>query len=280
MNPFSKRDHTGSIGFVCSNGHIDTHDPWMREVFRGLTSGFAKHSRNLLLHDSVLGQSAYDALVRILENKVDGLILMPGREDRRLVEIVKDSAIPALTLFDPLEDLPMVCADDASGSAQIAMHLWVTGHRHILYRRSARRFRHEQVRYTAFYEVIRNLGGEVTPAEAFDDLDSVSDYEQSLLFNLKSQEITAIACWRDYSAMRVLNFCTANRLSVPSDIAVSGFDGLPNLPIPEGLHLTTVDPQWRALARLSTDVIEAIIAGDSYSHRTTLPVTLIEGNTA
>jgi len=276
-----RSDRIGLVGFYCSAGYIDTRDPWMRALFHGLTSGLAAKERELLIYNALFGRRREEAVRRMLSNKVDALIVLPSPDDADLTEAMANAHVRAVTLVEPLGDLPLVCADDRGGAAAMARYLIGAGHRRILYRRAATHYRYEAARFEAFQETASALGAEVIAAEAQDQRDSVTEGEQALLLNRREREgITAVACWRDYSAVRLLNFCAMNGIQVPGDIAVAGFDGVRHTGLPAGAHLTTIDADWTAVSRTAADIVATLLSGPPPPAQTLLPAVLHLGNTA
>jgi DNA-binding LacI/PurR family transcriptional regulator len=68
-------------------------------------------------------------------------------------------------------------------------------------------------------------------------------------------------------------------LAVPGDVAVVGFDGLPEL-VAGGESRTTVYTPWRDVAHAAVSVLVSQIAGETVPRKTVVPVVLEAGATS
>src|SRR5207249_238504 len=135
------------------------------------------------------------------------------------------------------------------------------GHRNILYRRSGLPLQFEARRFEAFRSVVEQSGGNVIACTANDGMDNVTSEEEKLLCgNPGLEKVTAVVCWRDHSAIRVFDFCSAKGISVPNDVAIAGFDGIqyPG----SAPDLTTVAAHWDVVAKTAPELINKILTGD------------------
>jgi LacI family transcriptional regulator len=275
-----KRQRTDSVGFFNGYGHVDAREPFIREIFQGVHEGLVTYSRDMLLYNGLSMQPHRVVLDRLLGNKVDGVIVLPSADDERLVKDLCAMDRPAVVVGDTYPGLPCVTASDVDGSAELARYLVERGHRRILYRRASRELTYEGRRWNAFCMTATSLGADVIGSRAADGMETIPETDEQLILNRRAKDgITAIACWRDYSAVRVLNFCRLNGIRVPEDIAVAGFDGLsyPNQP---AYTLTTVAANWYHVARTAADLIVSRIDGVHVADETIIPSSLRVGNTA
>jgi len=274
--------HTGTIGIYHGSGFISTRDPYIREIFHGLTEGLAEHGQDLLVYSGISKHQRTSVVERVLSNKVDAAIVLPSPEDRELIDALMEGRVPCVILAEVISGLKCVTAADADGSRVLAEYLLSKGHRRILYRRSSTPFGFERLRFEVFKAAVEQAGGEVVARQAVEPMDSITDTEEALLCDGQSENrITAIACWRDYSAVRALNFCLMHGIDVPGDISIAGFDGVQHVDVPTGMSLTTVNAHWRTVAHTATDQISAMLRGEAAgADVTTIPAELHVGTTA
>ncbi len=273
-----RRQRTDTVGFYNAFGHLDAREPFIREVFQGVHVGLIDSDRDLLLYNGLHLQPESVVLDRLLSNKVDGLILL-GPSSQSLVDALVAMDRPALVVGSPYPGLPCVNAADAMGSEMAARHLVELGHRRILYRRDSDTSPCADRRCAAFLKVATGLGATVTISTAADGMESITEFEEQLLLSHGSEGgISAVACWRDYSAVRLINFCRLNQVRVPEDLAIVGFDGLSYPKLPE-ITLSTVDADWYGIARKAAELLIARIDGETLPDETIVDCKFRVGNT-
>jgi DNA-binding LacI/PurR family transcriptional regulator len=274
-------NRTGSIGIYSSVGFISMNDPYMREVFSGLSEGIAANKKDLLLYCGFYSSHGSSVVDRVLNNKIDAVVLLPSSRDGRLIEAIKENRLPCVALTESISGLKSVTAADEEGSKELARYLLSKGHRHILYRRSPHVTYSESTRFEAFKFIIEETGAKMTAHRAIEHRDSLTAAEDALLRDRNSADrVTVVVGWRDYSAVRALSYCRINGINVPGDLAIAGFDGIESAAIPPGTVLTTVDAHWHKIARTGIDIVERLLKGEKdIPDKTIVPADLRIGNT-
>ncbi|MFI5706518.1 LacI family DNA-binding transcriptional regulator [Kribbella sp. NPDC051620] len=87
-----------------------------------------------------------------------------------------------------------------------------------------------------------------------------------VLSGLHQESVTAVLCNNDFIALDVLAAAANLGLSVPGDLSVAGFDGLPPLDH-EALGLTTFRVPTAGLATAAVDLVHKLIQGDELESR-------------
>jgi LacI family transcriptional regulator/LacI family repressor for deo operon, udp, cdd, tsx, nupC, and nupG len=90
---------------------------------------------------------------------------------------------------------------------------------------------------------------------------------------------TAIVCWNDMVAYQALSYCRRAGISVPNDVAITGFDGIRS-PIGVDVSLTSVRAPWAQVASAAINALLDLSQGKEVPPETVLPVELIRGDTA
>ena len=274
-----RRQRTDIIGLYLWHQALDTHGQFMAEIVSGLQHGCDAHQKDLLIHGTFRGQSIQDIYGRLVNGKIDGLVLFAVPGDP-LVDRLAGAALPVIAIADAVPPLPAVVADDRAGSALLAAHLAARGHRRVLYRRGLASKTSAQRRHAAFQEAATALGMTVLEdtGREFSASDSFSPWEHALLTTPAGTRPAAIACWNDDLADCTIGGCEALGLRVPDDVAVVGFDGLVSKARPSRL-LTTVCAPWSELARTAIDLLMRRLDGEEIPPETVLPVELVLGET-
>ncbi|MES2459270.1 MAG: LacI family DNA-binding transcriptional regulator [Armatimonadota bacterium] len=250
---------------------------FLSQIIAGLQDGCEAHSKDLLVHGTFRGQSVDDIYQELANGKIDGLVLhAPGND--ALVNLLSDASLPCVVIASPVEALPSVVADDAGGMRLVAEHLHAAGHRRVAFRQSLLRHSSSLRRTAGFCAAAASLGMRVQMLSPGPADDQLGPEEVALLESPRTERPSAVVCWNDTSAYGFMACCAARGIEIPSDIAITGFDGFSAPGIPRW-QLTTVRAPWRAVAKTAVDLLVAHINGEQIPRETALPVTLKTGDT-
>jgi DNA-binding LacI/PurR family transcriptional regulator len=183
-----------------------------------------------------------------------------------------------VAITDALEGIPSVVADDASGSEMIARHLYDQGHRSVLYRACPGESDSAGRRYDAFRTCAGDLGIQLYEGNTSDWRGKLGPNEIEQLARRKELGITAAVCWGDPSANALLHYCFENRIRVPDELSIVGFNGIEPSVEPRQ-RLTTVKANWAEVAQCAVSLLARRIDGESVPMWTVMPVQFSEGET-
>ncbi|WP_186317673.1 substrate-binding domain-containing protein [Curtobacterium sp. 9128] len=158
------------------------------------------------------------------------------------------------------ERLPTVAAvaiDQAAGARMAMQHLFDRGHRRIVHITGPTVSQEAEVRRATFLETMTAAGlepvvldGDWTPTSGF-----------AAARTLDPAAVDAVFCGNDQMALGVLHAFADDGLRVPDDVAVLGFDD-----IPEAAHftppLTTVRQDFRAMGEQVLATARSLVEGD------------------
>jgi LacI family transcriptional regulator len=249
----------GTIGLAHDEGLLRTDDPLIRELFNGINNVLAASDRDLLIYCGIDVQDRSTIPSRLLGNKIDGLLILPTEGDASWINKLADTHVPTVIVSEMVQGLPSVTADNKGGAKLIAEYLFGQGHRHVLYRRSSTLSNTDEARYQVFQMVADQSGCQLTATRAYDILDSVTAEEENLVLNRSGDDpVTAVACWRDRSAERMLNYCMHQRIAVPGQLAITGFDGAGKHIHLSGRLITTVVANWQEVGQEAARLIVSL----------------------
>ncbi|MFM7186916.1 MAG: LacI family DNA-binding transcriptional regulator [Armatimonadota bacterium] len=273
-----RRKSTKILGFATGHKGLTTSDPWVAQILSGLQDGCREVGHDLLLHchaDDTTVENAYDA---VLDGRVDGIIYY-GPPGHPMTERIREQRLPVVAIVDEVPGLPCVAADDTSGGRLIAEHLFERGHTRLLYAPQLMDSSSVLNREAAVIARADELGlhisnwGKVT-----------SGSEQAFLtrwLNVPPDtRPTAIVAWDDETAIRIWRSALKLGIRVPSDLAITGFDGIPTQL--EGIcDLSTIAVPWGDVARQGIHALRTILTSGSPPDQTQirLPVALRAGDT-
>ena len=272
-----RRRSTNILGLYFGYGHLEPHDPFHAEVLTGLQRGCEMSSKDLMIHYSFHQYGVDEIFSELVGGKIDGLVLIASPGDP-LVEKVLGSHLCVVAMTDAIEGIPSVVADDEAGSIAIADHLYSKGHRTIFYRACPGQSDSATRRRLAFEQRATELGMKTVVGRTSDWKGSVETEERDILANRKQLGISAAVCWGDPSANALLAYCKTNGISVPTDIAIVGFNGI-EPPVEPAHVLTTVRASWSNVAQTAVQILVDCIERRPVESRTVLPVEFFVGGT-
>ena len=228
---------------------------------------------------------------------VDGFVVYSVREDDPHFLAVLERPVPTVVCDQPMgvEGVDRVGVDDRAAMLGLARHLAGLGHRRIgvvcmrlgQHRQDGPADIERQERTTYPVQRDRLAGLREGMAEVgvdWADVPVVERYEHSVDAGAsgagellkRNPEITAVVCTSDILALGALRHATQQGLSVPADLTVTGFDG-----VPEAVRagLTTVRQPMREKGRVAGELL--LERGErSRSQRVVLPTELLVGVTS
>lgn len=220
-----------------------------------------------------------EAVERLLDQRVDGLVLTTARLDDDVTSALREQGVPVVLALRSDGSTPSATGDDELGGYLATRHLLDLGHRRVAlvagpsYASSA---------------VGRQVGFRRAMAEA--GVDDVDDLVHESAFSMESGEEvarrllaararpTAVFAVNDNTAIGVLAAAQALGLSVPEDLSVVGYNDVPvsaRLPRP----LTTVRVPFDQIATATLELLDETRAGAPARHVTVAP-TLIPRSTS
>ncbi|GAA3752730.1 LacI family DNA-binding transcriptional regulator [Micromonospora maritima] len=214
------------------------------------------------------------AVERHLAHRVAGIVVIAPVESagEALEHLPKD--VPLVTVDgDPRRPVPLVTVDQVSGAREATRHLLDAGHRTVWHVSGPADWFDSAGRIEGWREALAAAGAEVPPPIP-GDWSAASGYRCGQML-ARMPEVTAIFTANDHLALGVLRALHEYGRRVPDDISLVGFDDVPEAAyfIPP---LTTVRPDFDAVARASLDLLLAQIESDTVGElRQTIAPTLV-----
>lgn len=246
--------------------------------------------------EEVLSAEGYNTLMRLTRNRISterqNLLELQGSDCSGLIIEGTKTALynPNTAIYQTLTGTPVVfingwsrelsnvsyvAADDYQGARTVTEHLIAKGHRAI-----GGIFKHDDIqglkRHRGYLDALLEAG---LPMEeenwrwfATEDVDML--FQSSLTQWLR--QFSAVVCYNDTIAVRLIRFCQQAGLRVPEDLSVTGFD---NSTLAELIGLTTVAHPGAELGRLAAEAVLQLMHDPETPIRRLLPVPLVERRT-
>jgi LacI family transcriptional regulator len=205
----------------------------------------------------------YEPVRQLVDRGAEGLLIVGKIEDDHLLRFLKDRKIPTVLTYSYLPDAPFpsIGFDNYEAARQLTEYLLLLGHRDIVMISGLTRGNdRQQARVRAFRDAVAKGGAAkrcFTMERPYSLLEGsaamrvvVADYPKT----------TAIMCASDVLAFGVLAECKKLKISVPKDIAISGYDNQDFSALLDP-PLTTVDVPAAEMGSRSAEALLTSISG-------------------
>lgn len=203
-----------------------------------------------------------DLAQRLLERRVDGLILTGGNHDQNLIKKIQANKVPFLITWKLMrgKDWPSVSFDNYKAARAAVDFLLSLGHRRIGLVCGRTDVNDRALdRRLAFEDCLKRHGLAVDPALIYERDFKMEEGASAMSAMLDTPEPpTAVFCANDIQAIGALSLCRERGLSVPGDISIIGFDDLPATSYTRP-KLTTIRVPAHDMGRRAAEIMIASI---------------------
>jgi LacI family transcriptional regulator len=232
----------------------DITNPFFPEIVQVFETIAVQHGYEILLTSTVHDPGRMETSVRrMIERRVDGVAVMTFGMEDLLLKDLKDRNVP-LVFVDVGPALPRVSnirIDYLNGIRQGVQHLAALRHERIALITGPLILKSAVARKDAFIQSMAEIGLAVQP-ELVIEGDHTLEGGMTALAKLLRGRIrpTAVLCSNDMTAIGVMRQSYEEKISIPRDLSVVGFDDirLAQFVLPP---LTTVQMSQAELARLA-----------------------------
>jgi DNA-binding LacI/PurR family transcriptional regulator len=216
----------------------------------------------------------------LIARNVDGLIMVPSFENKKVVEPAINSNIPVVLINRKIKDCSCdaVLVDAYSAIVASVEYLVSLGHKKILYMNAEPELFISRMRLKGYKDALKKHGLSlnkdfIIKADGFTYADGYNFLKK--LQDLKDKP-TAILAYNDMLAIGLLKAFSAAGFKIPQDYSVMGFD---NIIIDEYLEvgLTSVAIGLKAIAQRAVDILLEKIKNKKIATREIfLPINIIK----
>ncbi|GAA1872610.1 DNA-binding transcriptional regulator CytR [Paeniglutamicibacter psychrophenolicus] len=260
----------------------DISNPFFATVIAGVRSALGSKYQ-LLLSVTDAGQlPSADDTRRLLGLRPAGLLV-----DAPELSFLEELSAPGpLVLLDAPgfgPEVPAVNLDVAHGARLVAGHLAAAGHKKVAYLDGTTGTTTFELRRTAFLDAAAELGMEIPDgamASTTINVGVAADAFAEAWPGWKAAGVTAVVCATDTHAYGILQEARAAGISIPGELAVTGFDDLPYSRT-SSPSLTSVNLPGELLGRRAAEQLLRLIDGEELeTQQVTLESTLmVRGST-
>jgi DNA-binding LacI/PurR family transcriptional regulator len=240
-------------------------DPFNGEVLSGIEDTAKQHGYSVILANSQADPEREVSVVRSFqERRVDGILVASSRVGARYASLLADLGIPIVLLNNqhPDEFVYSITIDNINGAYQAARHLTELGHKRIGYIGDRSGLQSDTQRQRGYRKALSQAGMDFDP-ELVERGDGKPEGGATAARKLLSlpEPVTAIFCYNDMTALGVYEEAWRQRISIPEQLSVAGFDDLffaASLQPP----LTTLHQPREALGKRGMEMLLSLLSGE------------------
>jgi LacI family transcriptional regulator len=229
-------------------------NPFFPEIVHVFEDTAVQNNYEILLTSTVHDPERMKLAVRrMLEHRVEGVAVMTFGMEESLLDDLKLRKIP-LVFVDvgpPRQHVSNIRIDYLHGIRQAVQHLAALRHERIAFITGPLRLKSATARREAFVQSMNEIGISVDPQLIVEGNHTLEGGEAAFekLARLRSRP-TAVLCSNDMTAMGVMHKSYAEKIVVPDDLSVIGFD---NIRISQYIlpPLTTIEMSQAELGRMA-----------------------------
>lgn len=223
----TKRSHSIGLLFGAQGGQALT-DEFFSHVINAFKCAVEKRGYEILFVNKEVGSHTMTYLEHCRYRGMDGLLMAHvPYEDPEVQDLLK-SELPIVILDRVFEGKTSLCFDYARGIEDLVTYIAGMGHKRIAYIHGEGTSLTKE-RVNSFYRTMERLGLEV-PEEYIRE-GKYLDYRRAAEITEELLELptppTCIIYPNDFSALGGIGKIYERKLSIPEDISVAGYDGIP-----------------------------------------------------
>jgi LacI family transcriptional regulator len=266
---------TAARGLITKRTHVigvllpDVYGGFFSELIRGIDSAAREHHLQLLLSSSHGDAAEMGAAIRAMRGRVEGLLILSPQVDATgLGEL--DTATPTVFMNSRVEGggSSTLAIDSYHGAREMVRHLVTCGHRAIAHVAGPADNYDSHERERGYRD---ELAASLPRARAYvvrGDFTEASGYAAGRAIGAERQRPEAVFAANDGMALGCLAAFDELGLAVPGDIAVTGFDDIPQAAFVRPA-LTTMRVRIAELGRGAVSRLAEAIAHPEATHTVT-----------
>jgi LacI family transcriptional regulator len=229
-------------------------NPFFPEIVRVFEETAVQHNYEILLTSTVHDPERMEASVRrMLEHRVEGVAVMTFGMEESLLDDLKLRNVP-LVFVDvgpPRPRVSNIRIDYLHGIRQAVQHLVALRHEKIAFISGPLTLKSAVARRDAFVRAMSEIGMRADPEIIIEGNHKVEGGEEAFAKLLSAgSRPTAVLCSNDMTAIGVMHKSYSEKVRVPQDLSVIGFD---NIHLSQYIlpPLTTIEMSQTELGRLA-----------------------------
>lgn len=234
---------------------------------------------NITLHEKNK-EKERELIQRLLDYRVDGLILSPVSKDQEFADFLKTIEVPYIVIGNKVsDDIPYVGIDEKKAALEATIKIARKDYERIVFvcpplgdAQKENVYSHQQ-RAKGFQEAMKAYP-QIEPViiQSWDYVDEAVKILDS------SDKKTAFFCSGDEFALDILKTMRANKKRAPRDYGIMGFDNIDTLDYIEP-KLFTTDNAVEEVGKKAVQLLFQLLDGEKIPNKSMVAYTAIDGET-
>ncbi len=258
----------------------DVRNPFFGELIHWIGLAARDADYPLIITNAEIPDHGLEEIESLFRHRIlSGVLLATGAIEDDALQLLSKAKIPAVVIARDLDTslVSSVVTDDELGGRLVAKHLLQCKPQRWAILTETMRWRSSRDRHKGFTETLREHG--------IRDISHWTSQESSVEGGYRACEHNlvpgpwplAIFTTTDFFALGILRFCREQRIEVPEQIQLVGYDGTILAEVADP-HLTTVRQQLQEMARAAVQLLLLHIEDPTGSPRKViLPPTFVVG---
>jgi LacI family transcriptional regulator, repressor for deo operon, udp, cdd, tsx, nupC, and nupG len=241
--------------------------PFFNELLLGVDRALSANGYGVLLGNIYESVEREERIVNLVTaGQVDGVLLMVGRMPKSTRHSLADSGVPMVGVTTPdFENVPVVTIDEEAAVTMAAEHLLALGHRRFGYISGPDWHAIEQVRCRGFMAALARGGVSADAVTRYPgDFRVGSGMQAATAFLAQDERPSAVFAASDEMAIGFMKEVRRGGLSIPADLSLMGFDGIPFAEFCEP-PLTTIRQPREGIGRKAAELLLRLMKGRELS---------------
>ena len=256
-----RRGRTHILSFFSTFRNREEDDQYMDRMVAAVENAGGHAGYDVLVHCN-FNRSPTEIYQFLNGGLADGLLLFAPRPDDPLLPLLRKSALPVVIVNgrDPEKMYPSVADDMETGIRLVADALIKNGHRRIAALSSNEPASRDSIERVVYLRtILRESGLEMSPSEII-PLGSGDAVKAMASLMERPHPPTAVFCWHDRLAYRVLAACETLGIQIPDELSVVGYDGI-HWPSATRHTAASVKVDLNSLARKAVEILDRHVMG-------------------
>ena len=234
---------------------VPSQGEYYQHVVTELTRQLSAAGQQLLMFTFSSADDIGDVITSVLSYQVDGVILASSAISVRQTQRIVSSGIHVVSLSQPAVAglSPSVVPDNAAGMKRLAEYLAATGHRSVIFVGGVATGPSDTARHQSAARALGEHGVSCRYLEA-GAYTYAAGLDASAHIISESRLPDAVMAASDEIALGVIDGLRGSGISVPDDVSVTGFDGIPQAEW-GAYALTTISQPITEMVRHTVDLL-------------------------
>jgi LacI family repressor for deo operon, udp, cdd, tsx, nupC, and nupG len=255
-----------------------TGNPFYTSIIHGAKTAAIQRGFHLLLNEEHINDSTIENFLRLIrKTQAAGLLMTNHMAPVYLKRISETVPLVQCCEYDANFDIPYVTIDDVAATKMAMEYLFSLGRKNIAFINGPIRYKYARQRREGYFEALKNADIPFDPALIIQLPEINYDLAVSAVNTLfeSGKRPNAIFCASDVFAAAAIKVGIRRGLSIPNDLAVTGFDNV-DISFMMNPTITTISqPQFQLGFSSCELLVERINYPDAPIHNIVLATELL-----